>query len=141
MASDGRLHEIFRERIPDAHWQRIESGGLGRGTPDLNGCLDGVEAWVENKLTLGWVVASMRSRAPQVGWLERRRRAGGRCFIAVRQTGKRRDALWLLSSGAGRSLLDGARLDELPRDLVLGRFEGGPALWGWSLVRKVLFGR
>lgn len=136
MTSDGGLPKLLTANLPQVHWQRIENGGLGRGTPDLNGCFNGVEVWIECKHAPGWTVIM---RAPQVAWLERRFRAGGRCLIAVRQTGKGRDSLWLLGPGAGRLLLDGARLDAT--SMTLGLWEGGPSRWDWEEAREVLFGR
>lgn len=139
--TDGGLPKLISSHIPQAHFQRIESGGVGRGTPDLNGCLEGQEIWVECKHTPGWVVSSFKERPQQVGWLERRSRAGGRCFIAVRQTGKGRDSLWLLRPEAGRLLLDGSRLDAIHPLVLGGLWTGGPSRWPWEEVREVLFGR
>src|SRR5215213_7651185 len=94
--SDGGLGKLIPDHLPQVHFQRIETGGTGRGVPDLNGCWGGTEFWIENKHTAGWCVPRDKMRAEQVGWLERRARAGGRVFLAVRQTGRRRDDLWLL---------------------------------------------
>jgi len=71
--SDGNLRQIFQQYIPEAHWQSIETL-IGRGTPDMNGCLNGTEFWIENKLTSGWAVTF---ETGQVAWAERRVRAGG----------------------------------------------------------------
>jgi hypothetical protein len=138
--SDGGLHKLFAQYVPDSHWQRIETGGIARGVPDLNGCRSGVEVWIENKLTTGWTV---KVRPAQVGWLERRARAGGRCFVAVRQTSPgtslRRDDLWLLSPWAARPLIDGARLSDLDPAHVHGHWGRPPARWDWSEISLILF--
>jgi hypothetical protein len=133
---DGGLRKLFQEHLKTPHWQAIETGGTGRGIPDLNGCLAGAEFWIELKCTHGWVVSTVQSE--QVGWVERRERAGGRVFAAVRQMGRDRDVLWLLRPGALRALKDKTRLDELPGALLVGRWEGGPAHWDWNEVGRSL---
>jgi hypothetical protein len=150
--SDQGLPEIFRDRMPQVDWQRIETGAMGPGTPDLNGCLGGTEVWVECKATFGWTLASLTPQ--QNAWLSRRSRKGGRCFVAVRQLGRgrltraetggrirKRDSLWIFSAEASKNLLDGIALDAVPPDLLLGWFEGGPANWDWKRIERVLFRR
>jgi hypothetical protein len=135
--SDGNLRSLIQQKMPDVHFQAIETGGTGLGIPDLNGCVDGVETWTELKFTTSWRV---KVRPQQVAWLERRERAGGRCFILTRQGGRDRDTLWLTASSSARLLIEGTRLDLLPPPLILGHWEGGPARWGWGEVRQTLFG-
>jgi hypothetical protein len=135
VSSDGGLHKLFRDYMPQPHFQRIETGGIARGVPDFNGCYGGVDVWIENKWTSGWVV---KMRPAQVGWIERRARAGGRCFVAVRQTGRKRDDLWLFNSDAARLLIDGARIDEIP-EVTLGHWGPTPVRWDWDTVLTILF--
>ena len=150
--SDQGLPAIFRDHMPRVDWQRIETGAMGPGTPDLNGCLDGTEVWVECKATFGWTLSSLTPQ--QNAWLSRRSRKGGRCFVAVRQLGRgklfrtaagpitKRDSLWLFSAGASKALLDGVALDEVrPPELLLAAFGGGPANWKWGEVEELLFRR
>jgi hypothetical protein len=132
---DGGLCSLIQRYLRHWHWQRIETGGTGRGIPDMNGCSDGVEVWIETKVTPGWKVVI---RPEQVAWAERRFRAGGRVFLAVRQTGGRRDALWLLSPLAGRRLIVGDKLSDLSEALVLGHWENGPGFWDWPRVEHIL---
>jgi phytoene dehydrogenase-like protein len=73
-------------------------------------------------------------RAEQVGWIERRHRVGGRVHVSVRQSGTRRDVIWLLSPLSARPLKDGLRLDRLPLGLVLGVWEA-PFPWAEVLDR------
>jgi len=79
----------------------------------------------------GWRV---RLRTEQIGWLRRRARLGGRCFVAVRRAGSE----LYLYSGADAGLLfkEGIRGSAVP----LVRLEGGEAQWDWSVVRSVLTG-
>ena len=133
---DGGLCSLFQRYLRDWHWQRIETGGTGNGIPDINGCSDGIEVWIEAKVCTGW---KPTVRSEQVGWLERRFRAGGRVFLAVRQRGSTRDTLWLLSPLAARRLIMGDRLNELdPKIYVLGCWENGPGAWDWAKVDTLL---
>lgn len=137
--SDGNLRQIFRKHLPSVHWQSIETI-IGRGTPDINGCLNGKEFWIENKSTSGWAV---KFEEGQVAWHEQRLRAGGRVFLAVRRAaiaGPRRgaavDELWLFSGSHSRSIslcgLKGAR------PLAAAWQDGGPARWDWEVIKKEL---
>lgn len=130
--SDGGLRQIFQRYMPTVHWQAIETGGTGRGIPDLNGCVDGREFWVELKATDGWRVAI---RPEQVAWIERRTRAGGNVTLAVRQRGAARDALWILDAQSPRRLINGERLSAID---PLGCWQGGPAMWNWPAIQSLL---
>jgi hypothetical protein len=81
--ADGGLRNTFRTWLPEFHFQAIESALTGGGIPDLNGCYDGAEFWVETKWTQGFVV---EVRTKQAVWIKRRVLAGGRAFIAVRRS-------------------------------------------------------
>lgn len=132
--ADGELHKFFKDHLVGVHWQRIETGSTGRGIPDLNGCLAGCELWIENKKADHWAVEIMPE---QVGWIERRARAGGRVFIAVRRA---RTELWLLPPSAARVLATPRKgLRDLSQEQVLGRWAGGPKAWDWRAVRGHLF--
>lgn len=135
--SDGDLRPLYRKHLPQVDWQPIETAATGRGVPDVNFCHQAIEGWIENKVTKGWKVTV---RPEQVGWMERRARAHGRVFMAVRARGPDRDELWLLSAGAARALIGGARLTELPAHLVIGRWRGGPGGWSWSEFLAGLLG-
>jgi hypothetical protein len=128
---DARLRQLFEEHLREFHWQAIETGGTGRGIPDMNGCCEGTEVWIENKRTGHWKI---EITAEQSAWAERRIRAGGRCFVAVRRQFKKEDELWLYSGNSARALLD------LPTDAVppLGRWVGGPARWPWEQVKRII---
>jgi hypothetical protein len=108
--------------------------------PDLNGCFDGVEIWVENKTTEGWAVGL---RPEQYAWAARRMRAGGRVFTAVRRhcsAGPRRpaaDELYLFSGTQGQELILGSLKTVTP----LGVWTGRPAAWDWAAIQSVLLTR
>jgi hypothetical protein len=126
---DGNLRQIFRKKLPQFHWQSIETGGTGRGIPDSNYCCSGEEGWVEFKKTSGWKV---NIRPEQVGWLLRRSRAGGRTWLAVRRKG---DQLWLVRGSQAEELLDRGL-----RDFLAPSWEGGPARWDWEAINRLLTG-
>lgn len=135
---DGGLGKEFQKHLPRFHWQRIESGLTGLGIPDLNGCKNGIEFWIENKCVR--VGHKIKFQPGQVGWIERRRRNGGKVFIAVRYQipgGPRRgpaiDDIRLFSGNDVRAL------DTDPRGVrPLLSGQGGPSNWPWGLVESYL---
>jgi len=139
--SDGELRRIFQQHIPAFHWQSVETWSTGQGVPDCNYCGDGTEGWIEFKFTS---IFKVNVGAEQVGWIERRMRAGGNVFVAVRRKhsggpnkGVAVDELLLLTGHAARFLVTGT-LRDLPVNLVQGRWSGGPKNWGWETVRSKL---
>lgn len=75
-------------RVPGLHYERIENQ-VGIGTPDLNLCYQGAEAWVELKRLDAF---PKRAATPvrinhftveQKLWLRRRGEAGGRAWLFV----------------------------------------------------------
>tara|TARA_A100001515_G_scaffold71781_2_gene57173 strand:+ start:1069 stop:1452 length:384 start_codon:yes stop_codon:yes gene_type:complete len=64
------------------HWQRIESGITASGIPDLNGCSQGKEVWIELKVVKGNQIGL---RPMQKAWLYRRAEAGGNCFVLAKK--------------------------------------------------------
>lgn len=142
MGNDGGLRKLFQEHLPIVHWQSIETGMTGRGIPDTNGCVDGVEFWIEYKQTSGYTVTL---RPEQIAWLLRRERAGGHTFVAVRRkcsAGPRRaaaDELWLIPGAMAREARDGG-LRPLEYDESVLVHHGGPAAWNWKCVMRMLRG-
>jgi hypothetical protein len=132
MSRDGNLRSLFRLHLKKFHWQSIESHSTGRGTPDSNYCVDGVEGWVEFKAATG---NRTKVRLEQVAWMESRARHGGRTFIAVRQV--RDDTLWLFGGLAARHLLS-CRLDAVCGDFFQAYWPGGPKAWDWGRIGQVL---
>lgn len=139
-ADDG-LRSIITSKLKDPHWQPIETWSIAAGVADLNGCLSGVEAWVECKSASAWAV---KFEPGQIPWINRRTRAGGRVTIAVRRRhsggprlGDPVDELWLIPGSAVIELArDGLKEVQL-RALV---FHKGPSKWDWSLIQRKIFG-
>lgn len=131
--ADGDLRRLFREHLSQFHWVSIETGACAPGTPDSNFCREGSEGWVEFKQTSGWTVPL---RPAQIAWLDRRGRAGGRVYVAVRRRTADIDELWLLEGSAARQLRAGG----LRGGHVLGVWSEGPSSWDWDAVAAVLVG-
>jgi hypothetical protein len=130
---------MFRQYLPKVHWQAIETGVTGRGVPDINGCWNGREAWVECKGARGTRLDIVHVSPEQVGWCEARTRAGGRVFLAVRRRGSMTNAvdeLLLYRGSALRLFIDGQRLTDVVSLVSCG---GGPARWDWPRVAAHLF--
>ena len=79
--SEANLWKQLRENLKDCDLQRLESGMTSRGIPDVNGCCDGKEFWIELKYTK---TNKVGIRPEQVAWMLRRRKNGGRTFILVK---------------------------------------------------------
>lgn len=69
------LRKLLIKNMPEVHWQPIESGGVARGIPDLNGCWNGKEIWIELKQ------GRPRLSAFQKNWIRRRASAGGIVWV------------------------------------------------------------
>jgi len=141
MAQDDGLRRLFRQNLPMVHWISVETGVTDPGVPDLNGCAQNVEFWIECKATKGWAVTL---RPEQIGWLDRRTRAGGRTFVAVRRhcdprvrTTKEADEIWLYPGHLARRL----KLLGLRNNPPLAHFTGGPANWDWERLGIILLGQ
>ena len=72
----------LRDNLPKVHWQRIETGITGAGVPDVNGCLDGKEVWVELKRVKGRQIGL---RPMQIAWLATRTKYGGRYYVLAKK--------------------------------------------------------
>ena len=72
-----KLRPLMREAAPGIVVERIESWSTP-GFPDVSGCWDGRDFWLELKIVQNLRV---KMRPGQVRWLERRWKAGSRCFI------------------------------------------------------------
>ena len=135
MARDGDLRAIFRRKMPQIDFTSIETGSTGRGIPDSNGCVNGVEFWVEFKQTSAWAV---RIRPEQCGWILRRCRHGGRVWIAVRRVREYSDELWLVPGQLAAELKAGGLNGLVAKSLGGVRWAGGPVKWDWDQIAEVL---
>jgi hypothetical protein len=98
------------------------------GVPDLNYCYNGVEGWIEMKRASG---LRCHVEPEQIAWMERRARAGGRTFLAVRRITKP-TGFWLFRGTDARQL---GRLEDV-KPLLFSM--GNPASWPWSKVKTLL---
>ncbi len=134
MMKDGGLKDIFRLHLPHFDFQPIEMFLLAAGVPDLNFCAEGIDGWIELKMTKAWAVTV---RPAQVGWIERRLRHGGRVFIAVRRFRIDADELWIYPGADARRLADGGLRAVDP----IGCCGGGPSVWNWLGIESLLLGQ
>jgi len=74
--AESKLYQRIKKHIKDAHFQRIETSTI-QGVPDINYCIEGVEGWIELKVSRGKL-----SRFQKV-WIYTRLKHGGRVFILV----------------------------------------------------------
>lgn len=79
LLTESNLYQWMRTRVPEAHWQRIESS-TGQGIPDVNVCWKGFEVWWELKVCVGNIIDL---RKEQRAWLIRRWKTGGRCGVCI----------------------------------------------------------
>lgn len=139
--SDGDLRNIFKSRLFAAHWQPIESWSTGQGVPDAEYCFPGgLSGWIEHKKTTAFAVDF---QPHQVGWIERRLRAGGRVFVAVRRVasagprkGRAVDELHLFGGLSARSLSENG----IGETESIGSWGGGPSAWDWYRIAAILTG-
>ena len=87
--------------MPKVHWQRIETGALQQGVPDVNACYGGREFWLELKCTSNDRVALSPF---QCSWHMRRAAAGGASWILVASSSSK--ALTLHRGGDALRLMD-----------------------------------
>lgn len=81
MKESRHVYDLLKKNLPEVDWQRIENVA-GTGTPDINGCVDSVEFWIEAKIAKS---GSFEIRPAQVAWCTRRANKGGRVFVVVRE--------------------------------------------------------
>lgn len=131
---------MLHSHLRMVHWQTMELGVMGAGCPDTNGCWSGVDFWIECKHVAS-EVALVPLEPPQIGWILRRMRAGGRVFVAtwVEHAGGPRKgeavSRLVLHEGWDAPVLRTEGLAAVPPVLVL---EGGPGAWDWDALLSVL---
>lgn len=76
--TETKLWQILKKNTEHfVHWTRIESRS-SFGVPDLNGCLDGREFWIELKIITTKTDNSYPRWSPlQIAWQTKRTRIGG----------------------------------------------------------------
>lgn len=133
MTTDGGLPLLLMKELNERGFAcRIETGGTGRGIPDIHYVIEGEAGWIECKFTSG---NAIDIRPEQCAWAERYARNRGRVFLAIRQkkdnTRGKVDRLWLL----GPQHIRLKKLDEANALLVA---DGGPARWNWDAIMELL---
>jgi hypothetical protein len=127
---DAGLRPLFTKHLPQVDWCPIESHMNG-GVPDMNGCYQGTEFWIEFKQTKQRN-GKIKFRPLQPGWINRRVRNGGHVWVAIRHQppGSGRDDLHLIH---GTHVVDLVRVG-LSRVPAAGGWGDGPTNWDWSSV-------
>ena len=122
---ESKLWKALRDGITDIHWVRIESWS-SVGVPDVNGCAEFGEFWIELKIIKSKrVVLSPH----QIAWHITRSRHGGRSFILAREAA--RTPLILFSGEKAKDLAD-LKMDEIPQIVEI------PHPYDWGRLRKAL---
>lgn len=136
MTEKSGVWEPLRDHAPQVHWMRIENL-VGTGMADVNGCLNGVETWVENKLVKG---NQITFQPMQPAWIMQRLAHGGRVFVLAR----RKDTLLVWT---GPALVKLVRACEVRgKALVVDYRVSAPSLtldvpFDWDVLIDALFCR
>jgi hypothetical protein len=116
MAKEASLWALLKEHLPKgAHFQRIETGGTGKGVPDLNYCYQTKEVWIELKSIEG-----LKSTLTpfQIAWLYNRYRAGGNAFVLMRKNNSKKKQIKLFSPCQGMTFEEFAALNWKTESLI-----------------------
>ena len=90
----------------DVHWTRVEAWSLP-GVPDLNGCMQGIDFWVELKvLTTKSDKKFPKWRPHQVAWQTSRTSVGGLVWNLVHHLSSNR-LLFIRGDNLAKRLMDG----------------------------------
>jgi len=124
---ENNLWQNLKRNLTEPLWQRIETGGTGRGIPDVFGAFDNRCCWVELKIAKGNRVPL---RPEQIAWLIKFGQTGLPTFILV-GTDKRK--MYLFSGLEAIIVKDlGLKADPL---LKL------TAPYDWVKLKRFYFGR
>jgi len=131
--------QTVKAHIPEVHWSRIENVA-GSGIPDLNGCLNGKEVWIELKMFRG---NRITLRSSQLVWMTKRLRVLGDVVVMARKD----DEIWLIN---------GRQVVEMTSDPVISKSTDDKSVsmappvesalkvfhkpLDWEDIRRLLFG-
>ena len=101
MPKETTLYQSLRKHIPQVHWQRVESP-MTQGTPDVNGCIQSKEFWLELKIARG---NKIKFSNFQCNWSFKRMASGGKVFSLVQHD--KNKWIRLYDGNQFRSLLEG----------------------------------
>ena len=122
---ESKLWKVLRDGITDIHWVRIESWS-SPGVPDVNGCAEFGEFWIELKIIKHKrVVLSPH----QIAWHVTRSRHSGRSYILAREASK--TPLFLFSGERAKDLVD-LKIDEISKIVEI------PHPYDWPRLREAL---
>lgn len=79
MPKETTLYQNLKKHLPQVHWQRIESP-MTQGTPDVNGCIQAQEFWLELKIARG---NKIKFSNFQCNWAVKRMASGGKVFSLI----------------------------------------------------------
>jgi hypothetical protein len=119
---ESKLWKALRDGITDIHWVRIESWS-SPGIPDVNGCAEFGEFWIELKIIKNKRVLLSPH---QIAWHITRSRYQGRSYILAREAA--RTPLFLFSGSQAKDLAD-LKMGEIPPILEVSY------PYDWSLLR------
>ena len=118
---ESNLWDLFKRHLPDnVDYQRIETGGTGKGVPDVNICDMGRDFWVELKMIDGNKIRKLKPE--QIAWHWKRTRVGGKTWFLARKKTDKVDQIYLWSGHKGPDLLrtgiftEGGTMWEAPFD-------------------------
>ena len=116
MPKEAGLWTLLKAHLPkESHFQRIETGGTGKGVPDVNYCYEGKEIWIELKSIEG-----LKSTLTpfQVAWIYKRYQSGGNVFILIRKINGKKQEMKLFSPCQGFTLKELGELNWKTDSLV-----------------------
>jgi hypothetical protein len=122
---ESKLWRVLRDGITDIHWVRIESWS-SPGVPDVNGCAEFGEFWIELKIIKN---KRVNLSPHQIAWHITRSRHQGRSYILAREAA--RTPLILFSGQQAKDLAD-LKMGEISPIREI------PYPYDWSLLRKAL---
>ena len=139
--TESQVRQDVQRHIQGPHWTPVETYLTARGVPDLNGCLDGIEAWIEIKIITGR--RFQRPFSPnQRTWIKRRVAVGGHCFLLAshrhnggKLKGPPVDRLYLWSWELAKMPVSDSPLDHT--ELILWQSDG--PRHDWIGLEKILF--
>lgn len=118
MTERDHVYKPMRDALPQAMWTRLENL-VGQGMPDVHGCYQGVDVWIENKLVKGHRIIFQPT---QPAWMMKRMAHGGRVYVLARKG----DDLLLWSGRSLRALLMSCK--PVGKNLVADYRDSAPVL-------------
>ncbi len=116
-----KVKPYFRERL---HMCRVENLVMS-GMPDVEGCLDAIQFWIELKTSARPRKTSdtvkVKFRPTQPVWLRRRNLAGGRVFVLLQVGSGRQASRYLIPGQHAPKIVEGLTEDGLGKLSLIER--------------------